>query len=143
MNPNDPESAQRIVADYVRVLEASEAQALPASVRVLPYPKQTIKSAILTSVVTLRATGQLTPEMFEFLEEAYVALADYVEDDLVRIMAEYRDALAAMADVHSTKDKVQTAAWQRVSETSRIAGDIAKAIASDTAALRQEFRAGA
>lgn len=81
--------------------------------------------------------------MREFLEQAYVALADYLDDDLVRVMAEYREALASVADVQSSRDKQQTPAWQRIAATSRLAGEIARAIADDTAALRQEFRAGA
>ena len=143
LNPDDPDSAQRIVAEYARVLERDDSSAYPASVRTLPYPKQTIKSAILTCTATLRETQQLTSEMCDFLEQAYAALADYVDDDLVRIMAEYREALAAVADVPAARDKVQTPAWQRIAETSRLAGEIAKSIADDAAALRLEFRAGA
>jgi hypothetical protein len=143
MNPHDPESAHRIVAEYARVLEASDAEEFPASVRHLPYPKQTIRAAILTCTATLRETRQFTDEMQEFLEGAYVALADYVADDLVRIMREYRSALADVAAVRGAHDKVHTTAWQQVSETSRLAGDIAKAIAEDAAALRREFRARA
>jgi hypothetical protein len=142
MNPDDPESAQRIVAEYAHVLERDDATAYPASVRALPYPKQTIKAAIVTCAATLRQTEQLTSEMRDFLEEAYVGLADYVDDDLVRIMTEYREALTTVADVQAARDKVQTPAWQRIAETSRLAGEIAKSIADDTAALRLEFRTG-
>lgn len=143
MNPHDPESAQRIVAEYARVLERESGQAFPLSVRSLPHAKQTIKSAILTCVVTLRHTDQLTTEMAEFLEGAYTALADYVDDDVVRVMGEYREALAAVADVEAARDKVQTQAWQRITATSRLAGEIARSIAEETAALRSEFRTGA
>lgn len=143
MNPDSPESAQRIVAEYAQALERGDSDAYPASIRTLPYPKQTIKAAILTCAATLRETEQLTGDMREFLEQAYAALADYVDDDLVRIMAEYRQALAAVADVQAARDKLQTPAWQRIAETSRLAGEIAKSIADDTAALRLEFRASA
>lgn len=143
MNPDSPESAQRIVAEYAEALERGDSEAYPASIRTLPYPKQTIKAAILTCAATLRETEQLTGDMREFLEQAYAALADYVDDDLVRIMAEYRQALAAVADVQAARDKLQTPAWQRIAETSRLAGEIAKSIADDTAALRLEFRASA
>jgi hypothetical protein len=143
MNPHDPESAQRIVAEYAHVLERDDSSMPPASIRTLPYAKQTIKSAILTCTARLHETQQLTSEMREFLEQAYAALADYVDDDLVRIMAEYREALTTIADVHAARDKVQTPAWQRISETSRLAGEIARSIADDTAALRLEFRAAA
>jgi dsDNA-binding SOS-regulon protein len=140
MNPDDPESAHRIVADYARVLENGDAQAFPVSIGTLPYPKQTIKSAILRCVTTMSETRQLTDEMSEFLEQAYVALADYVEDDLVQVMAEYRESLAVIADVQRARDKVHTPAWQRIAETSGLAGDIARSIAEDSAALRVEFR---
>jgi hypothetical protein len=143
MNPDVAESAHRIVSDYARVLEDADGQVFPASVRALPYPKQTIKSAILTCVAALRDSQQLTEELRDFLERAYTALADYVDDDLVRVMAEYREALAAVSDVHSARDRVQTPAWQRVAETSRLAGDIARSIADDAAGLRLEFRASA
>jgi hypothetical protein len=143
MNPDDPESAQRIVAEYARVLELDDRQTFPASARTLPYPKQAIKAAILTCTATLRETQQLTDDMREFLEEAYAALADYVDEDLVRVMAEYRQALTAVADVQTARDKMQMPAWQRIADTSRLAGDIARSIADDTAALRLEFRARA
>jgi hypothetical protein len=143
VNPEDPESAQFIVADYLQVLERGDAQAYPVSVRTLPYPKQTIKTAILTCVANLRETQQLSGEMHDLLEQAYVALADYVDDDLVRIMSEYRDALVTVADVQAARDKVKTPAWQRIADTSRLAGEIARSIADDTAALRLEFRASA
>lgn len=142
MNPEDPQSAHRIVTDYARVLEQGAAQPFPASVRTLPYPKQTIKAAILTCATTLRGTRRLTEEMREFLEEVYVALADYVEEDLVRVTTEYRESLAAVADIHVARDKLQSPAWQRIAETSRLAGEIAKNIADESAALRLEFRAG-
>ena len=140
MNPDDPESAQRIVAEYGRLLEGGDSQAFPASVRILPFPKQTIKAAILTCVATLRETQQLTPDIREFLEEAYVALADYVDDDLVRVMAEYREALASVEDIQTARNKLQSPAWQQIANTSRLAGEIARSIADDTAALRLEFR---
>jgi hypothetical protein len=143
MNPDDPASAHRIVVEYADLLERGDPDAYPASIRALPYPKQTIKAAILTCAASLRESAQLTPEMRNFLEEAYAALADYVDDDLVRVMAEYREAMAMVADVHAARDKMQTPAWQRITETSRLAGEIARSIAEDTTALRLEFRASA
>jgi 16S rRNA A1518/A1519 N6-dimethyltransferase RsmA/KsgA/DIM1 with predicted DNA glycosylase/AP lyase activity len=145
MNPDDPQSAQCIVADYVRVLEQhATADAYPASARTLPYPKPTIKSAIVTCVTSLRQTDQLTEELLEFLESAYVALADYLDDELVRAMTEYREAAAALAaETNTASEKVQTPAWQRVAATSRLAGEIARSIVEETTTLRREFRASA
>lgn len=143
LNPDDPESAHRIVSEYARVLEQTDALSLPASVRLLPYPKQTIKAAIVTCTAALRTSHQLTPELLDFLEQAYVALADYVDDDVHRVMAEYRESLAALGDVRATSDKIQTPAWKRVSEMSRLTGTIARSIADESAALRDEFRSRA
>jgi hypothetical protein len=144
MNPDDPESAQQIVAEYARAQEQHGDRPYPASIKTLPYPKLTLKHAILTCTATLARTGQLTDELLAFLEAAYVSLADYLDDELVRVMAEYRESTAALAtDTSAARDKVHTPAWQRVAETSRIAGDIARAIADDAAALRDEFRSQA
>jgi len=78
--------------------------------------------------------------MHDFLEQAYAALADYVDDDLVRVMAEYREALASVSDVRPS-DRQRTPAWQRIADTSRLAGEIARTIAEEAAALHLEFRA--
>jgi hypothetical protein len=144
MNPDDPASAQRIVAEYAAVLEQhAEREAYPAPVRTLPYPKQTLKAAIFTCAASLRDTGQLTDELRDFLEAAYVLLADYIDDELVRVTAEYRESAAALAtDSRNAREKVQTDAWRRVAATSALAGEIAKTIADDAAALREEFDRG-
>src|SRR4051812_18221855 len=93
MNADDPVVAQQIVADYARVLERhAESDVWPGQADRLPYPKPTIKSAIHTSVVALTATGQMTRELEEFLESAYVSLADYVSADLASLMAEFQRA---------------------------------------------------
>ena len=143
MNPDDPQSAQTIVAEYVALLEQhAGAGTHPAPARTLPYPKPTIKAAIVTCLTALRETEQLTDELNEFLESAYVALADYLDDELVRALTEYREAAAALeAEERIARDKVQTAAWRRVADSSRLAGEIARSIAEDGALLRREFRA--
>jgi hypothetical protein len=142
MNPQDPESAHQIVAEFAELHErhVSTAQ-LPASVRTLAYPKQTIKHGILTCLHTLRSTDQLTPDLLEWLEEAYAGLAEYLDDELVRVVVEYRAAAEAVAaEAMSARDKTRTPAWGRLAETGRLAGDVARAIAEDAARLRAEFR---
>jgi hypothetical protein len=143
MDPEDPAVAQKIVSEYAALLEAHAVQDVyPAPVDALPYPKLVIKSAIRTSVGALVATGQMTDELRDFLEVAYVSLADYVEADLVRLMTEYRGAAADLAEgTRVAKDKVATPAWKMLSGSSSLAGEIAKAIAEDTEMLRREFRA--
>jgi hypothetical protein len=138
----DPGVAQQIVADYARLLEKhSQADRWPIETDVLPYPKQTIKSAIQASVVALTSTGQMTGEMREFLETAYVALADYVGADLARLMNEYQGAGADLAaDTRGTHEKKSGDAWRRLSETGALAGQIARSIAEEADALRAEFR---
>jgi hypothetical protein len=142
MSSTGPDIAQQIVAEYARRLERdSEVNLWPADADALPYPKQTIKSAIRTSVQTLESTGQLTDELHEFLETAYVALADYVAADLARLMNEFQRAGTDLAaDKRLTSEKTMGPAWRTMVESGRLAGEIARAIASEADALRAEFR---
>jgi hypothetical protein len=143
MNPDDPSAAQVIVAEYARVLEQHHEQRQhPAPVHLLPYPKQTLKRAIQTSLATLAATGQLTDELAEFLETLYVSLADYVDDELAALMREYREAGDALVhEARAAHEKQHTSAWHSVAQSSRLVGEIAREIARDTNALRDEFQA--
>lgn len=145
MNYDDPHTAQAIVATYVQTLEAhGAANSYPASARTLPYPKPTIKGAIVTCRATLERTGQLTDELHEFLESAYVALADYIDDELARALTEYREATVALeTQPRVANERLRTHAWQRVAATGRLAGEIARSIAQEGVTLRHEFRAAA
>jgi hypothetical protein len=142
MNPTDPESAQRIVAEYGALLEQHTIdEVYPAPVRSLPYPKQVIKEAIHTSVHILTGTGQMTEELRAFLEIAYVSLADYVDDDVVRLMAEHRTA-AEKLQLQSLApgERTATVEWGVLARTSGLAGQVARTIAAETEELREEFR---
>ena len=143
MSPDDPTDAQQVVVEYARMLERHAVEACyPASTESLPYAKPVIKTAIRTSFVTLSATGQLTEELRDFLEAAYTSLADYLDKDLVRLLTEYRDRAAELeADTRLPREKTATPAWRSIAESSTIAGEIARSIARDTEALREEFRA--
>jgi hypothetical protein len=138
-----PDDAQRIVAAYLERLEAhAEADVYPASVRDLPHPKQTIRSAFEISTRTLVGTGQLTPQLRDYLEIAYVSLADYVDDEVATLLREYAQAGEALAADHRiAREKVASGAWQRVAEQSRLAGHLARAISAEADQLRSEFRA--
>ena len=93
VNPDDPLSAKQIVTEYARVLNRDlERGIFPVAIDSLPFAKPTIKTAIETSLLALVSTGQLTEELREFLETAYVSLADYVPADLVQLMREYSRA---------------------------------------------------
>lgn len=141
MDLHDPTVAQQIVADYVRMVERqSENDEWPARADHLPYPKPTIKAAIQTAVVTLASTGQLTGEMREFLQATYVSLADYVPEDLARLMRGYQRAAGDLAaGPRLVQDKVRGDAWRTVAETGALAGEIARSIAAETELLREEF----
>jgi hypothetical protein len=107
----------------------------------LPYPKQTIMSAIRTSVGALAARGQLTGDLREFLETAYVALADYVSADLARLMGEYQQAGTALAaGGRPPHERTSAAEWQTLVGTSALAGEIARMIAEEADQLRDDFR---
>jgi hypothetical protein len=142
MNLDDPSVAQQVVADYVRRLELdNEAGQWPVNADVLPYSKSIIKAAIRTSLSSLGSSGHLTEELREFLEGAYVSLADYVTDDLVRLMNEYQQAGADLAaDNRLAREKTNGLAWRTVSESGALVGEIARTIAGEAAALREEFR---
>ena len=139
MDVIDPAVAQQIVAEYARLLERQTEW--PASLDLLPYPKRTIKSAIHASCVALLSTGQLTDELREFLETAYVSLADYVSADVSRLMLDYQRAGADFAvDARRVREKTTTDAWRTIADSSQLAGDIARSIAAEAEVLRSEFR---
>src|SRR5262249_14422873 len=141
MNPEDPESAQRIVADYAGVLERTfESGDWPGTVDALPYPKQTIKSAIRTSVDMLASNGILTNDLREFLETAYISLADFVSVDVVQLMTEYQRAGTSLeVDQRLVREKIAGPAWQTIAETGTLAGGIARSIAEEAELLKTEF----
>jgi hypothetical protein len=142
VNPQDPLNAQQIVTEYARVLNRDLERAIfPVAIDSLPFAKPTIKAAIETSLLALVSTGQLTEELREFLETAYVSLADYVPADLVQLMREYSragDDLAA--DPRLAREKTTGAAWQTVAGGSRLAGEIARSIASEADLLKTGFQ---
>jgi hypothetical protein len=142
VNPDDPFSAKQIVTEYARILNRDlERGSFPLPTDSLPFAKPTIKTAIETSLLALISTGQLTEELREFLETAYVSLADYVPADLVQLMREYAragDDLAA--DPRLAREKTTGAAWQTVAGGSRLAGEIARSMASEADQLKTEFQ---
>jgi hypothetical protein len=142
MDPLEPADAQRVVAAYLKVVEdhATE-EVYPGRLRDLPYSKDTIRTAFRTSTLALIGSGQLTPELRDYLEIGYVSLADYVEDEFAALLRDYGQAGAELAaDPRPTRDKATTEAWQRVTAGSRLAGEIARAISAEANRLRLEFQ---
>lgn len=142
MDPNIPSEAQRIVASYLQVVEQhAQADVYPCPVGDLPHSRETIRSAFRTCVTTLASTGQLTSEMTNYLEVGYVSLADYVDEECTTLLREYARAGEELAaDRRLAKEKLTTDAWRRVSEQSRLAGELARAISEEAERLRNEFR---
>lgn len=139
MDVIDPGIAQQIVAEYARLLERQTEW--PASLEALPYPKRTVKAAIHAACCALASNGQLTDELREFLETAYVSLADYVSADQSRLMGDYQRAGADFAsDARRTREKTTTEAWRTITDCSQLAGEIARAIAEEAELLRAEFQ---
>lgn len=82
----------------------------------------------------------MTEELRAFLEIAYVSLADYVEDDLVKLLTEFRQAGETLAaDGRLAHEKLGSPAWSVLTGSSRLAGEIARTIAEETEVLRREF----
>jgi hypothetical protein len=142
MNINDVADAQRIVAEYLKTVEAhAAADVYPGCVRDLPHSKEMIRAAFRTSTVALTTSAQLTTELRDYLEVAYVSLADYLEDEAAALLREYARAGEELAaDPRLAREKTTTDAWRRVSEQSRLAGELARAISDETDRLRAEFR---
>jgi hypothetical protein len=142
VDATNPRDAQGIVADYLKVAEAHAARDVyPSSLRDLPHSKETIRAAFRTSVSALVAAGRLTSELRDYLEIAYVSLADYVDEECVTLLREYARAGEELAaDTRLAREKTTTEAWKRISEQSRLAGQLAKTISEEAARLRSEFR---
>jgi len=139
----DPAAAQQLVARYVALVEEhAAASAFPASIETLPASKTMIKEAVTTVLQALVMTGQLTRELTAFLEDAFVGLSNYVDDELATLAAEHRRASEALeAEPRQPGERVQSASWAAVARTSRLAGEIARASAVEADSLRREFQA--
>src|ERR1700741_3108819 len=91
--PLNPVTAQQLVARYVALVEEhTNARAFPAPVTTLPASKAAIKDAVRMVLRALVASRQLTTELTEFLEEAFVALSNYVDEELAALAADHRRA---------------------------------------------------
>jgi hypothetical protein len=139
----DPVAAQQLIARYVALVEEhSDADAFPASAATLPASKAAIKDAVRTILEALATTHQLTAELTSFLEDAFVALANYVDEELAALAAEHRRASTALEmDPRQPGERLGSPNWAVVARTSRLAGEIARASAHEASALRREFQA--
>lgn len=142
MDSITPQEAQRIVAAYLQVVDADAAADMyPCSAEDLPQAKDTIRSAFRICVTSMGSTGQLTDELLEYLEVAYVSLADYVDQECKALLREYARAGEELAaDPRLAREKTTTDAWRRVTEQSALAGQLARAISEEAEQLRAEFR---
>jgi len=140
---HDPIAAQQLIARYVGIVEEhTAANAFPASVETLPASKPAIKDAVRIVLEALAATNQLTSELEGFLEEALVALANFVDTELAVLATEHRQASEALeADPRQPRERLGSPNWAVVERTSQLAGEIARASAEEASALRREFRA--
>jgi hypothetical protein len=142
MDPLDPLDAQQIVIEYARILERDIAENRhPARIDGLPFAKPIIKTAIRTSVTHLACSDQLTTELRGYFETAYTCLADYLDGELVELMTEYRRSAEQLStEPVSTRDRTKTTAWRTLIEGGSLAGEVARAMASEADKLRSEFQ---
>ncbi len=138
----EPAAAQQLIARYVALIEQhTDENAFPAPATTLPASKTAIKSAVRTVLAALAATSQLTAELTAFLEDAFVTLANYVDDELAALAAEHRRASAALETApREPRERLASPNWEIVARTSRLAGEIARRSVDEAAELRQEFR---
>jgi hypothetical protein len=142
LEPNTPEEAQRVVAAYLKVVETHAGDDIyPCSIGELPESKEIIRAAFRICVTALAPGGQLTSELREYLEVAYVSLADYVDEECLALLREYgRAGEELAADRRLAREKIETDPWRRLSEQSRLAGQLARTISEEAQRLRDEFR---
>src|SRR5262245_35487151 len=142
MEPNTTGDAQRIVAAYLKVVEAHAAdERYPCPLDDLPESKENIRAAFKTCVTAMASSDQLTSELRDYLEIAYVSLADYVDEECVTLLREYgRAGEELAADRRLASEKKNSDAWQRLSGQSRLAGQLAQTISEEADRLRDEFR---
>jgi hypothetical protein len=142
MDPHDPLDAQLIVIDYIRTLERDiNEHRHPARVDSLPHAKPIIKDAIRTSARHLVIMGQMTDEMRGYLETAYTLLAEYLDPELVELMAQYRRSAEDLErQTGAASGRMQTPAWRTLVESSALAGEVARAATHEEQRLRDEFR---
>jgi len=143
MDPFDPLDAQQIVIDYARLLERDITENRhPARIDSLPFTVSTIKTAIRTSVAQLVRTGQLTNDMRDYFETAYISLADYLDPELVTLMSEFRQSAEHLETTPGAppEQRIKDAAWRTLAESSALAAEIARAAADECDKLRSEFR---
>jgi len=75
MDPLDPLDARHVVVAYAQLLERDlDEGRYPARVDSLPFAKQTIKTAIRTSVMQLAVSGELTDELRGYFKRPTRAL---------------------------------------------------------------------
>jgi hypothetical protein len=142
METMTPQDSQRIVAAYLKVVDSHAAiDAYPCSLADLPQSKELIRAAFRTCVTTLDVTGQLTTDLRDYLEVAYVSLADYVDEECFTLLREYAQAGEELAaDRRLAKEKTSTDAWRRLNEQGQLAGQLARTISDEADRLRTEFR---
>ena len=142
MDPLDPADAQQIVIQYARVLERDIAESRhPARVDSLPFARPVIKTAIRTSVTHLAESGLLTEDLRDYLEAAYTSLAEYLDDELVTLMTKYRQSAEDLVDQPIGRhERTGCGAWQMLTESSTLAGEIARNTTAEAENLRSEFQ---
>jgi hypothetical protein len=139
----DPVAAQQLIARYATLVdEHASANAFPASASTLPASKTAIKDAVRTVLQALAISDQLTDELRSFLQDAFVALANYVDAELAALAAEHRRASEALeADPRHPRERLDSPHWAVLARTSQLAAEIARASAEEAVALRREFEA--
>lgn len=104
--------AQRILNEYRAVVvitaDTGAYGGFAAPESLLPYPKETIKTAIKTLMVALIRTRKYTDESRDHLQVGYMMLANFITDDEARIVASGEKAVQV---IPTMKDKEKLLAY--------------------------------
>lgn len=100
----DIEKAENIVSEYGKLLSKTEPSIYGIAISRLPYEKEEIKIAIQTLILAL---GKEDQNIQDSLTQAYVYLAQFIEDEKV-IIAENGRTILEKGALETNKDVTNT-----------------------------------
>jgi hypothetical protein len=85
MTTNNIDQAEIIVSEYGKLLSTIKPSIYGIAISQLPYEKEEIKTAIQTLILALDNKEENSPQIQEGLTQAYVYLAQFIDDEKVKV----------------------------------------------------------
>ena len=97
----DISQSEKIVQEYGNLLASLEPSLYGTKESLLPYPKEEIKVAIQTIILNIRNDQ---PEIYDSLTQAYIFLAQFIEDEKADIADQGRKILESEEETRNEAD---------------------------------------